>query len=405
MSKLKMGLLTAGVLAFLAWAGCAPVSPPDEESAPEKKPDAPAQPAAEPVVPSGPVKDLLRSRIESAIDNVERRDLLLTNGFWTIFHGILGLGPRTTLLDAESGQRVNALEYIQNGGELRGLKFIPTRHGLDVQMGPQFVGQGHQDQFVAEMAQWGVPAEARFVVEGRNYTMMDFARHSQMRARVTQNQELGWAIVVIGQYLGTDVAWINESGERLEFADLLRYEMRAPMSEAACGGTHRLFGLSWALHLHLGRGGKAEGVWKEVEVFTDRYKQLARQFQNPDGSFSTNSFAGRGNDPNRERRINTTGHILEWLALALTDAELRQPWVQSAASALSLMILEMRTQPIDGGSLYHAVHGLKMYHARLYTPEKVGTAEMPIPLPHRAPPLPGSAAEETLRLPRPMPRR
>ena len=34
----------------------------------------------------------------------------------------------------------------------RGLRFIPTRDGLDVETAPgAFIAQGHNDQFVAEM--------------------------------------------------------------------------------------------------------------------------------------------------------------------------------------------------------------------------------------------------------------
>ena len=60
------------------------------------------------------------------------------------------------LTDPDTKSRVNALDYICSGGEVRGMRFLQTKHGLDVQTGPTFVGQGHQDQYVAEMAQWGI---------------------------------------------------------------------------------------------------------------------------------------------------------------------------------------------------------------------------------------------------------
>src|SRR5262249_16064138 len=134
----------------------------------------------------------------------------------------------------------------------------------DVQMGPFSVGQGHQDQFVAEMGQWNMPIDSTFVVNGRNYTFMDFVRHSQMHARITARQELSWAIVIVGQYLGTDLSWKNGHGKQLHFRDLIRYELDADVEHAACGGTHRLFGLTWAYHLHKTRGLSTDGVWQEI---------------------------------------------------------------------------------------------------------------------------------------------
>src|SRR5262249_41854229 len=123
----------------------------------DETPEAKESPGSPTVPPNG-----LKERIELAIDQVRRRDLLTTNGFWTVFHGILGLGPRVMLLNPDTGTRVNALDYICEGGDVRGMRFIPTQDGIDVQTGPMFVGQGHQDQFTAEMAQWGMPLDRKF---------------------------------------------------------------------------------------------------------------------------------------------------------------------------------------------------------------------------------------------------
>ena len=46
------------------------------------------------------------------------------------------------------------------------------------------------------------------------------------------NQELSWAIVIIGEYLGTDIAWTNGFGEKLHFEDLVRYELDANVEGA-----------------------------------------------------------------------------------------------------------------------------------------------------------------------------
>lgn len=366
------------VAAAAASSACAPAQPPssgregDAESGvpPHEEPPAPQPIAADP--------DDLRSRIDRAVDNVRCRDLLATHGFWTVFHGVLGLGPDATLRDLW-GRRVRAIDYVFDGGELRGLRFLPTRHGLDVQMGPTFVGQGHQDQFVAEMAQWGVPADRRVRVAGKEYRFLDFVRHSQMRASVRADQELSWAVVAVGQYLGTDAEWVNEAGERLRFEDLVRYELDAPVEAAACGGTHRLFGLSWAYQLHRGRGGWEAGAWAEVPAKVTKYRDLARQYQNPDGTFSTAYFHGWGDAADPQLRVSTTGHTLEWLALALADDELRRPWVRDAARALADLLIERRDEPVEAGPLYHAVHGLLIYRTRVYGEPPAGCSRPLVP--------------------------
>jgi hypothetical protein len=392
---LWLPLLGAAALCF---ATCAPV----HESPPEDVPQA-TKPAERPTnavllkMPQevrGP-----RLRIELAIQNVRRRQLLTTNGFWTVFHGILGLGPGVTLADPENKSTVNALDYICKGGKLRGLEFLrreyaPDKWGLDVRSGTNAVAQGHQDQFVAEMAQWGMPANRKVMVDGIPYTFMDFVNYSQMRASTTRNQELSWATMLVAQYKGMDLTWTNMYGEKLSFEDLVKYEADASVEKAPCGGTHRLFGLTWVYHMHLQRGGKVEGVWKQIADKTAEYRDRAKKYRNADGSFSMNYFFGPGPVAGDTKGgISTSGHILEWLALALKEDELKQEWVQEAANRLALMILELADSDIDGGPLYHAVHGLQIYHARVYDKHSVAPPELLYPQPEDRPPLNFAQAE------------
>ncbi|MFO0847623.1 MAG: hypothetical protein U0871_03545 [Gemmataceae bacterium] len=365
-----MTRLSGGLAVIVLACGCAPVPPPRTGEQKESELPQPRLATADPTD--------LRSRIDAAVDTVRRRDLHTSHGFWTVFHGVLGLGPDAILCDPW-GRRVRAMDHLFDGGDLRGLRFIPTRHGLDVQMGPTFVGQGHQDQFVAEMAQWGVPADRRVRVEGKDYRFLDFVRQSQMRARVTAGQELSWAVIAVGQYLGTELEWVNEAGERVRFEDLMRYELAAPVETAACGGTHRLFGLSWAYRLHVGRGGREAGVWADVPKAVARYRDRARELQNADGTLSTAYFRGWGDDADKQLRVSSTGHTLEWLALALSDDELREPWVRNAAGALADLLTGLRDEPVESGALYHAVHGLLIYRTRLFGEPPPGCTRPPIP--------------------------
>jgi hypothetical protein len=348
-------------IVLLLCLSCAP----RDDTPPDVKVEDPKLPE---IVPPVKPPDALQPRIDAALANVRSRDMRTTNAFWTVFHGILGLGPDVTLLDDKMGERVNALERICTGTGIRGLALIPTQYGLDVETQPGTgVGQGHQDQFVAEMVQWGVSPDRKVVVGEKAYTFADFFRHSKARTSVTKDQELSWAIVIVGTHFGTDHRWTNMFGEALKFEDVVRYELDQPIDTAACGGTHRLFGLTWAYHLHRARGGEAVGVWKDVADKIALYKKNAREFQNRvDKSFSTAYVSKAESRPELAARIAGTGHVLEWLALALTDAELREPWVEDAASALSDMIIANQNNPIDGGALYHAVHGLYIYRARAF---------------------------------------
>ena len=52
--------------------------------------------------------------------------------------------------------------------------------------------------------------------------------------------------------------------------------------------------------------------------------------------------------------------------------------MEDAANALAMTILDMQGAPVEGGGLYHAVHGLILYHARIYDPKFLGSPETPL---------------------------
>lgn len=356
----------------------------------------------EPAPPPIELPKEMKTRIEATLKHVHSRDLETTHSFWTIFHGILGMGFQTTVLDRKTGERINAIQHIRSGKNLpgkdhvfRGLKFLTSKDGVDVRLGPVPEGQGHQDQFIAEMAQWGMKATDTFTIDGKEYTFLDFARLSKARASVKgldiisyptgekaiiKGQELGWAILVIAQYYGVDTPpWTNRDGDLISLEDLLRAELKIDMSKAACGGTHSLFGLTWVYFLHLQKGGKVEGVWADIDAHLKKYRDLAKKYQNPDGAFSTQYVNEPEDIKDPDRRINTTGHTLEWLALYLTDEELREPWVQESVMALCKMVLDRSHTAIDTGSLYHATHGLHIYYDRVFgTPNQPGQTVIPL---------------------------
>jgi hypothetical protein len=50
----------------------------------------------------------------------------------------------------------------------------------------------------------------------------------------------------------------------------------------------------------------------------------------------------------------------------MTDEELKLPWMENAVNTLAMLLLDMGEESIDGGALYHAAHGLRLYHDRVF---------------------------------------
>ncbi|NIP87241.1 MAG: ADP-ribosylation factor-directed GTPase activating protein isoform b, partial [Planctomycetales bacterium] len=96
--------------------------------------------------------------------------------------------------------------------------------------------------------------------------------------------------------------------------------------------------------------------------------EMARAFQQEDGTFSTEYFAGARTVPGLALRLDTTGHTLEFLALALEEDQLAEPWVVRAVVALCQLFQRLQDVDLDCGPLYHATHGLLEYRERRFGP-------------------------------------
>ncbi|MFM9196329.1 MAG: hypothetical protein ACKOWG_11420, partial [Planctomycetia bacterium] len=98
------------------------------------------------------------------------------------------------------------------------------------------------------------------------------------------------------------------------------------------------------------------------------YQQFTlTKLQNRDGSFSTEWFkypADREDDI--DRKIQTTGHILEWLVASLDQEELFQPRVTAAVEFLSAALAREPSREWKIGPLGHALHALTIYQERAW---------------------------------------
>ncbi len=93
------------------------------------------------------------------------------------------------------------------------------------------------------------------------------------------------------------------------------------------------------------------GHWARADVFVNDFVQYAWSLQNPDGSFSTDWFEGRANEPNMERKVQTTGHILEWLIFTLQPKTCK---IHALPKALNLFFRRCTTTAIRIGQSVRA---------------------------------------------------
>jgi hypothetical protein len=226
--------------------------------------------------------------------------------------------------------------------------------------------QGHQAQYLAILAQCRVALNSPIQVEGTGFTVADLVEEEKLAC--LSGTELTFALIGLAHYLPTDAEWTARDGQIWTLERLVSEEIEQPIRGAPCGGTHRLFGLSYACQRRLRATGTLDGHYARADHFVRDYQRFAlTKLQNPDGSFSTEWFkypADREDDV--DRKVQTTGHILEWLVGSLEQDQLYQSRIVSAVEFLSAALLREPSREWKLGPLGHALHALTIYQERVW---------------------------------------
>ena len=310
----------------------------------------------------------LRALLDEVLDfTAERRLSAEEHAAWQILHGVLAYGKDFRVL--VNGEMTPALDWVLTGGDLRGWNIRETNQGLLSELeGGTKTGQGHEDQWLAVISQCDVQPDDPLIVRGKEHKISDLVRQTQWNVR--EGMEGSWTIIGLSTYVPEDEKWKSHDGTEWDIERLVRSEARQGLGDSACGGSHRLIGLSMALNRHLADGGEIDGGWAQADEKIQQAIRKTREYQQPSGAFSSSYFQRASNSPDIAVQINTTGHTLEFLVLAMTDAQLAEPWVTRATVHLCRLFQQTRGEAIECGSLYHAAHGLQLYRLRRFGPRE-----------------------------------
>ncbi|MEX2118941.1 MAG: ADP-ribosylation factor-directed GTPase activating protein isoform b [Pirellulales bacterium] len=308
----------------------------------------------------------LRERIDRVIAFTRRRHLSpQVHNAWQVVHGLLAFGRQLSLND--NGKLVGALDYLLQGGELKGWKMLPGEKGLEALLEPGTKsGQGHEDQWLGYLSQCGLAAEETIVVQGQTFYISDLVTQAQWDVR--EGVEATWTLMALGTFLPLDARWQAKDGSQWSLERIIESEAGQELAGSACGGSHRLYAMAVTLNRYLEEGGELKGGWLAADKKIQEAVEAARRFQQPSGAFSTNYFQRAGTSADVGLRINTTGHALEFLAVALPQERLEEPWVAKAVAYLCGLLEQTQDLPLECGGLYHAAHGLALYRERIYVP-------------------------------------
>ncbi|WP_350210806.1 hypothetical protein [Botrimarina sp.] len=343
------------------------------ESAATKRPRVEAAPktAAEPASPPPPLSRSmvsLRARLRTVLSYYYSRPLnTAQNDPWELMHAMLAYELHSRVRDGgPQGPYLTAVGHLCFNRPSAGKRMMVVRDDgtLDVEVGVSL--QGHRGQFLAMLAQCNVSPDYPIRVDGREFTIHDLIEAEQRTCY--PGTELTFKLIGLGHYLDSDARWTNDRGEAWDIPRLIAEERGQPIRGAACGGTHRLAGLSLAYRRREARGEKVDGEYAEAQKFVAQYEAYAFRLQNDDGSLSTSWFRGPGDEDDIDRRLRTTGHTLEWLVYSLSDDELRSYRSVRAVNYLTNLLAGHADHEWHLGSIAHALHALVLYDKRVFRP-------------------------------------
>ncbi len=236
---------------------------------------------------------------------------------------------------------------------------------MDVLLGPgNGSGQGHEDQWLAVLSQCGLEPDDPVVYRGKNYTIDDLV--NQAKWDIHDGMEASWTVIGLTEYLPLDADWTAKDGSQWTIERIMAMEAKQDLDESACGGSHRLIGMTMALARYVNEGRTPRDGWAQAEKVIDDTIDVAKKYQQPNGAFSSSYFRRASSTPDVAKSIGTTGHTLEFLALALREEELSEPWMTRAVAQLCGLLETTRDMPVECGALYHAAHGLQVYRLRRF---------------------------------------
>jgi hypothetical protein len=365
-------LLTAGVV-----AGC--------NSAHESAAGATA--SATPVVNSSvatadaamlPGDDEILRQIDEALEyTFDRRRLSVGStandqAAWQIIHGALAY--KREFLVNDGARDISAVDYILSGGKMKGLDLrrgdlldeATKRYGIATVVAEDKMGQGHVDQWLGYLSDCHLRLDEPIIVESEKHTIADYIDQAKLDIHKNPTQEYSWTLMALTAYYPTDYTWKAGDGSEWSIAKLVEIELGHNLEASACGGTHRMTGLTMAFNRHVAAGKPIEGAWKKLQERIRECIDKAHQYQNPDGSLSSNYFARPGKSADLAVCMGSAGHVLEFLTTAMDQEELTQPWVTRAT--LDVCKLFRKTKPVDVecGALFHAAHGLVLYREKMF---------------------------------------
>ena len=312
--------------------------------------------------------DSLVNTVNMAIEITKKRSMTADRHTpWQILHGTLAM--RQDFKINVNGRQMSAIQWLATQNPKVGNKYLieKTPHGARTHKYTKpYDFEGHPNQFLGILTMSNLPIDYKFHIAGnQTITMADLVENA--KKDINAEEEVAWTLWFLSHYLNPNEEWMSSDGEYWSIERLVEEELESDVYKSACGGTHGLFALAFARNNYIRKtkSKRLKGPWMKAQLKINRFIKEAQNVQRPNGSFPTKYFKGYGEPKNFTQRVTASGHMMEWLMVALPDERLNEPWVRKGIYYLATQVITYRNSSADCGPLYHALDALVIYRDRV----------------------------------------
>lgn len=322
---------------------------------------------------------------------------------WKQVMGIYGLGNRFVVIDSATQDRIQAISLLQQGisqelllTDKSGAYFSGKAGGKE--------GERFRNQFVGVLTDAKVTSKEVFIsnhgeeieldsLARRAFLSLDPAEFATSIPYIpgSKGNDLGWSLLTLARINLLTFTWENIKGKRVNGTDILAAALDRKISWGPYSGLMEQLGIAAAVRTYkmniliektaeyeaLKKRGvagdppilssiKVDGIWSEASKHKEEVISTLQKNQWADGTFGSSWHKEKSKPKNAKDAILYTGCTLDFLAEALDDSQLNDPWVTSTVNALANLLVDNKgilSEEVDASM--HSAHALMRYKERL----------------------------------------
>lgn len=211
------------------------------------------------------------------------------------------------------------------------------------------IGAGYQRRpasFLALLAMSNIMPDYELKVDGNAFTIEHLV--ATEKAGVSKGLNHSMALVGLSFYGDPSEKWKNEMGEEWTIERMVVEELNRSIDQGTSDVTDWLLGLTAAVKLYEEEGKPIRGAMALAHRQIRTYQEFVLSVQNDQYLWHPKFFLYRGTSPDTYETLYSSGHILRWLLLSLSDKELESPKVRRAVTGLATAVNRVPTNVTAG---------------------------------------------------------